>query len=177
MKFKIYISVFLILTACARPPKFSFRGGVLPESAKTISVQNFFLDVSAGPANIEVDLTQRLREYYQRNTRLSVVPENGHLMLEGAIIAYQVTPVAPQANNTNNTNDLFQEIAGQQRLTITLKVQYINTVQEDKDFDKSFSQFADFAPDENLSDVEQRLVDEIFKLLIQDIFNETVADW
>ncbi len=174
---KIYILLLMLFVGCAAPPKFSFRGGVLPESAKTISVQNFFLDVPAGPANMEVDFTERLREYYQRNTRLAVVPQNGHLMIEGAITGYGVTPVAPQSNNTGNTDDLFQEVAGQQRLTVTIQVQYINTVQEDKDFDKSFSQFADFAPDKNLSDVENQLIDEIFERIIQDIFNQTVADW
>jgi len=166
-----------LLLGCSAPPRFSFRGGVLPESAKTISVQNFFLDVPAGPANIEVDFTERLRDYYQRNTRLAVVPDNGHLMIEGAIIGYAVTPVAPTSNNNADPNELFTEVAGQQRLTINIQVQYTNTVQDDKDFDKAFSQFADFDANASLSDVEAQLIDEIFEQIIQKIFNETVADW
>jgi DNA-binding transcriptional regulator of glucitol operon len=69
------------------------------------------------------------------------------------------------------------EIAAKNRLTITVNVTYSNTKDEDKSFEKNFTRFADFEATQNLSDVEQSLIEEINEQLILDIFNEAVVNW
>lgn len=164
----------IFLPSCAAAPSFSFNGINIPPEARTIGVQTFFADVPAGPANLASDFTERLRSYYRRNTRLSVINENGDLAVEGAIVGYEVTPIAP--TNTGNQTGLTQ-VATLQRLTITVKVTFINSLNNEADFEDNFSFYADFPNEKNLSEVENQLITTIFDQIILNIFNKTVADW
>ena len=150
---------------------YSFTGTTI--TAETISISNFFNDASNGPANLGVLFTDQLRDYFQNNTSLAQVSDGGELQMEGAISSYRLTPVAPSASGTDQSRD----VANLTRLTITIKVDYVNLENEDFSFNKSFSQFADFDSDLGLEAVESQLIDEIFELIILDIFNASVANW
>lgn len=153
---------------------YSFTGINLPPTVKTISIQNFYNDTGSGPSDLTQTFTEGLRDYYLRNTNLGIVPADGDLQLEGSIIGYQLSPVAPVASNNENAPDR----AGLQRLTITVRVDYINTQDESQSFSKNFSFYDDYNPD--LSDLiaeEPRLISNIFETIIFDIFTNTVANW
>ncbi|MDH5599005.1 MAG: hypothetical protein OEY34_07765, partial [Cyclobacteriaceae bacterium] len=75
-----------------------------------------------------------------------------------------------------NRGDAF-DVAAQTRLTISVFVSYTNINNDEFDFERNFSFFADFDNETNLSDVEQDLLDEIFDQIILDIFNASVANW
>jgi hypothetical protein len=171
-KFFFLLLLTLLLGSCARPPSISFNGASISPDMKSITIRNFYSDVAAGPANINIQFTEKLKEFYQRNTRLAVVNDNGDLSLEGTIIDYSIAPVAPVAGSGD-----LQQIAGQQRLSITVKVQYTNAKDGTKDFEQSFTQFSDFPPNANLSQVDASLIDDIFKRIVLDIFNKSVGDW
>ena len=169
---KLPIIPILLLFSCAAPPSVSFNGINIAPDVATLSVSNFYMEAAQGPANLAPDFTEKLRDYYARNTRLSVISDNGDLMLEGAVVGYQVAPVAPVAGQGE-----FEQIAAKQRLTMTVKVQYINQKDPEKDFERDFSHFADFDNDKNLPDVEAELLEPIYEQIILTIFNATVADW
>lgn len=164
------LGVFLFQT-CAAPPKFlSFTGGRLPpDKYQRVAIQSFFNDSPGGPANLGIDFTERLKEYYQRNTPLSLVDDNPHIELAGSIISYGVSPVAPSGN------DLQQ--AELQRLTITVKLDYVDNVTEKNSFNSNFSFFQDFSATQTLEEVETELIDVIFDQIVFDIFNKTYANW
>lgn len=166
----ICISIFL-LQSCASGPKFlSFTGGRLdPSKYQRVIIQNFFNDSPGGPANMGIDFTERLKEYYQRNTPLSLVDESAQIELSGSITGYAVTPVAPSGGDVQQ--------AELQRLTITVKVEYVDNVAEDKSFNNNFSFFQDFNANQTLEEVETELVDAIFDQIVFDIFNKTYANW
>jgi hypothetical protein len=70
------------------------------------------------------------------------------------------------------------EQAAQNRLTVTVKVTFINRkYPEENQDDKSFSAFADFDAMQQLDAVEATLCEEIVEKLCEDIFNGTVANW
>jgi hypothetical protein len=171
-KFFFLFLLTLLLGSCARPPSISFNGASISPDMKSITIRNFYSDVAAGPANINIQFTEKLKEFYQRNTRLAVVNDNGDLSLEGTITDYSIAPVAPVAGSGD-----LQQIAGQQRLSITVKVQYTNAKDGTKDFEQSFTQFSDFPPNVNLAQVDASLIDDIFKRIVLDIFNKSVGDW
>jgi hypothetical protein len=162
----------LSLSNCARSPLFSFNGASIPPDVKTLTVRNFYSDAASGPANLAIQFTEGVKEFFQRNSRLALINDNGDFLLEGTITEYKVEPVAPTAQQGN-----IQQIAGQQRLTITVKVQFTNTKDNTKDFDVPFSQFADFNANQTLQQVERELVDDIFKRIYLDIYNKTAGDW
>ena len=63
------------------------------------------------------------------------------------------------------------------RLTITVRVTYINKLDEKKNFEQSFARYADYDSSKNLSEVEDNLVTQICEVLIDDIFNKAVGNW
>jgi hypothetical protein len=169
----LVILVSLGLQACS--VKYSFTGtNINYELVKTFSVENFFNDSGGGPANMEQRFTEALKEYYQRNTQLDLVRTNGDLQFSGAITRYSVTPQAAVSSGDPNLPDR----AGQMRLTITVNVEYFNLSNEEESKTQPFTFFKDYDPRTvTLLDVENQLVEEIFEVIIQDIFTATVANW
>jgi hypothetical protein len=85
-----------------------------------------------------------------------------------------VTPIAPVA--TNDPTQINQ--ASSTRLTITVKVTYVNTLDESMSFtDRSFSFYKDFTNDQNITDVQESYTRQIFERIVNDIFNASVANW
>ena len=171
--FKVLTLVFLGLQACS--VKYSFTGtNINYELVKTFSVENFFNDSGGGPANMEQRFTEALKEYYQRNTQLELIRTNGDLQFSGAITRYSLTPQAAVSSTDPNLPDR----AGQMRLTITVEVDYINLSNEEESKKQPFTFFKDYDQrNVTLLDVENQLVEEIFEVIIQDIFTATVANW
>lgn len=165
--------ILLAFSGCS--VSYSFTGtNINYELVSSFSVANFFNDSGAGPANIEQRFTEELKEFYQRNTQLELVRTNGDLQFSGAIKRYALTPQAAVSSGNPNQPDR----AGQMRLTIVVEVEYINLSNEEENLTQTFSFFSDYDPrTTTLLDEENRLIDEIFDQIIQDIFTATVANW
>lgn len=158
-----------VLSSCAGVQFMHFRGINIPEGAETISIQNFYDDSGNGPPDLNVLFTEKLKEYFQRNTDLRVVPAGGDLQFEGNIAGYDVAPASPSGAQ-NQQADL-------QRLTIRVDAVYTNLLDDTYDFDKGFSFFEDFDANQTLSEVEDDLIDRITDQIVLDIFNQSVANW
>jgi hypothetical protein len=169
----LLLGILPFLHGCASAPSLSFQGTNLDPRVQTMNIDNFDVEVANGPANLGINFTERLREYFQRNTRLGLISSNGHLSFAGTITKYEVTPVAPSGQQTGD----LQLLASRQRLTIGIKVQYTNSFDESQDFDQEFSFFADFDQNQTLIQVEQNLIPTIINQIILDIFNKSVANW
>ncbi len=164
--------MMLILTGFTNCGVYTFTG--TNTTAQTITVLNFFNDTGQGPANLSQQLTELLRDYYQRNTNLAIVESGGELMVEGSIVGYNTRPVAPIASG----NDQQADVAGSTRLTIRVQVDFTNTLNQEEDFGRSFSFYDDFnAQTSTLTVEEDQLIETIFDQIIFDIFNATVANW
>lgn len=163
-----YIITILIIslftTGCG---SYSFKGSTLSSDLKTIAINNFGLTAAGGPANLGNTLTEKLKEYYQRNTQLKLKTTNPDLQLEGSVVGYDLTPQAPTS----------QDKAGLNRLTITIEVKFTNNKDEEKNFEQNFSFYADFNQTQTLSQVESKLIPIILDQIILDIFNKSAGDW
>jgi Lipopolysaccharide-assembly len=137
------------------------------EKIKTISVLNFTMSTAGGPANLSLQLNEKLKEYYQRNTKLRLIPNNGDMLLEGSITGYEVLPAAPTS----------QDQAALNRLTVTVDVKFTNNKDETKNFEQSFSFYKDYPQSQTLSQNEPTLIPKILDQIVQDIFNKTAGDW
>jgi hypothetical protein len=171
-------SVLVILLAslvgggCGMKVNYSMSGQTT--SAKTISITEFYNNTDLGQANIGQTFTNQLKNYIIQNSSLSVVAENGELLLEGEVSNYQITPIAPVAATSPNQTDM----ASSTRLTITIKASYVNSIDESMSFsDKSFSFYKDFPNTQNITDVQEQYTRQIFDRIVNDIFNASVANW
>ncbi|MCA6073352.1 LptE family protein [Fulvivirga sedimenti] len=151
---------------------YSFTGVSI--DAETLSIRDFINEADNGPPDLAQTFSNKIKDYYQRNTNLTLIPEGGELLLEGVITGYRLTPVSPQAGNQNE----FGDLSALTRLTITVQVSYINENNDQFNFEnKNFSFFSDFDSDENLTAIENQLIEEIYDQIILDIFNASVANW
>jgi hypothetical protein len=169
MKIKIIFicNLFIISTLLSGCGAYSFKGSTLSSDLKTITINNFTLAAAGGPANLGNTITEKMKEYYQRNTQLKLKPANADLLLEGSVVGYDLTPQAPTS----------QDKAGLNRLTITLEVKFSNMKDEEKNFEQNFSFYADFDQNQTLSQVESKLIPIILDQIILDIFNKSAGDW
>lgn len=174
-KCKTQLSLFVLLSLFGCKINYGFNPGRINyEEYSTFSVENFFNDSGGGPANMEQRFTEALKEFYQRNTKLELIRTNGDLQFAGAITRYTLTPQAAVSSGDPNLPDR----AGQMRLTISVEVDYINLSNEEESKKQTFGFFKDYDPrNVTLLDVENQLVEEIFEVIIQDIFTATVANW
>jgi hypothetical protein len=143
-------------------------------TAKTIQVDQFYNNTDLGPANLGQNFTNKLKDYYQQNSSLKVVPENGELLIEGTITQYSVSPIAPVAG----TSASQPSQAALTRLTISIKANYVDTKEPKNSFkDKTFSFYDDFPNEKNLIEVQEDLEKKIFNQIFLDMFNATIANW
>ena len=89
------------------------------------------------------------------------------LELEGEITGYSLTPQAVTEN----------AYASKTRLTISVRVKYIDNKNDKKNIDQTFSAYHDFDASLMLTDVQDGLCEEICEELVNLIFNATLGDW
>ncbi|MFN8777011.1 MAG: LPS assembly lipoprotein LptE [Flavobacteriales bacterium] len=146
--------------------RYSFTGGQF-SGASTFSVELFRTQTAlAGPVYAQ-RLTEGLKDQMLAQSPLTLSERQGDLQYSGTITEYRVAPAAIQGNET----------ASLTRLTITVKVKYTNTLEPQLSFEKSFTKFADFPASADLFTVEEELWRSINDQLIQEIFNNSVANW
>jgi len=144
----------------------SLSGATIPAEAKTVSVGFFTNNTTLGPPNLSQKFTERLRDMVSQQTPLAMMPSNGDLKFEGYIADYNVAPVA-----------VTDDQASLSRLTISVKVAYFNKFEEAKNFDQTFTRFADFKSSESIAVKGPELVDEIYRQITEDIFNRAFNNW
>jgi hypothetical protein len=172
-KISISVSLLLVVLACVSCGVYSFTGA--STDAKNISVQDFYNNADLGPANMGQTFTNSIKNYFVQNTSLKLVPSDGELQLEGEITDFRLTPIAPTATTSNTTT---ANSASSTRVTITMKVTYINTKDDKMSFkNRTFSFYKDFTNDQDFTNIQEDLTRQIFDRLINDIFNASVANW
>ncbi|WP_313808368.1 LptE family protein [Flavobacterium sp.] len=167
MKKLHYIIAFFVFISLSSCSYYNFTGtGKI--DAKTFQV-NYFQNVSPlVEPGIDRTFTLELQEIIQNQTNLNLTNNNGDLVYEGEITDYRITPMTATAN----------QLAAQNRLSITVNVRFTNKNKSEDDFEKRFSFYYDFPGNDQL--VGPRLtaaLDEIFERITQDIFNASLAKW
>lgn len=161
----IIILLFAVFTSCK--VKYSLSGASIPPEAKTISVGFFTNNTTLGSPSLSQRFTEKLRDMVSSQTNLALVRQNGDLQFEGYISDYNVAPVAIQST----------DLAGNNRLTISVSVKYSNRFDAGKNFDQTFTRFADFKATESINAKEAELVQEIFRQITEDVFNRAFNNW
>jgi hypothetical protein len=163
--FSIVACITILFSACR--PHFSLSGASIPDEAKTVSVGFFTNITTLGAPCLSQRFTEALRDMVSSQTRLALVSSGGDLQFEGTIADYNVAPIAIQAS----------DVAGLNRLTITVSVKYTNRYETAKSFEQNFTRFADFSSTKNITTEEPELVKEIYRQLTEDIFNRAFNNW
>ena len=156
----------LLVTACSISYKFN-GASIDYTKVKTITISDFTNQASYVNPTLAPDFTESLKDIYIRQTRLEQVTSNGDLALEGEVTGYDFTPMAVKED----------ALASQTRLTITVRVRYMNNTNPDEDFEQSFSAYREFDSNLMLQQVESSLCAEIIEEIVDQVYNATVANW
>ena len=147
---------------------YSFTGTSIQPDVKTVTINYFEYTALKVNPSLSNQLTEALQEKFRKLTKLEQVDMDGDLEIVGAVTGYDVKATAIGAN----------EQAAQNRLTVNVKVTFINRKYPEDNFeDKGFSSYADFDAMHSLDAVEAGLCEEIVEKICEDIFNATVANW
>ena len=104
---------------------------------------------------------------FSSQTPLTVTSNEGDLQLSGEITGYDTRASALSSGDEVSMN----------RLTITVRVKFVNTLDPEADFEQQFSRYRDYAASQDFSAVESGLMSEIVTELCEDIFNKSVVNW
>ncbi len=146
---------------------YSFTGTSIQPDVRTITIP--YIENKAQRVNpaLSNDLTEAVQEKFRKLTRLEQVDVDGDLELICEITGYDVKATAMTAD----------EQAAQNRLTVSVKVEFTNRKYPEDNVSSSFSAYEDFDATQSLDAVESGLCESIIEKLVEDIFNATVAQW
>ena len=163
------LAISFLLSGCGI---YSFNGTNIDPTVRTISVATIQNNAPQGPAFLTQRFTEDLKDYFQRNTNLKLVPRDGDLQFEGNVVAYDFAPAAIQ-----KVNGIDQ--AASNRLTIQVKIRFTNTKDDKQSFEQVFQNFDDFLGTQNIATInsDQTAVRRTTDKIITDIFNKSVANW
>ena len=161
------VMLLLIGTSCSI--SYKFNGASIDYTRiKTVTIEDFPNQAPLVYPPLSQMFSERLRDQFRRNTRLEPVQTNGDLVLEGAIVGYELTPMAMQED----------ALSAMTRFTITVRVSYTNMVEEKKSFSgRTFTSSQEFDSNNLVSDIQEGLANELIDDLVKQIFNATVEDW
>ena len=138
--------VVVVLGGCSMV-KYSFSGTSIQPEVKTVTINYFDYKALKVNPNLSNDLTEALRDKFRKLTKLEQVDMDGDLELQGEVTGYEVRAAAVTAN----------EVAAQNRLTVTVKLKFTNRKFPEDDFEKNFSAYADYDSTNSLDAVESTL--------------------
>ena len=167
MRMNILLLLLLILTSSCTI-SYKLNGASIDyTTTKTISFESFPIKAPLVYAPLAVNFNDELTGKFASQTRLEHVRQDGDLQISGAITGYSLSPQAVKAD----------AYAAQTRLTIKVKVKFVNKKNPSEDFEQEFSAYRDFDATSLLTDVQDELCNEMIKELVEQIFNATVANW
>lgn len=154
----------LLLAACKFP--YSFTGASI--EGKTINIYTFENRAPNVVPTLAPTISDKVRNRILSQTGLT--PKNTDdvdYIMKSAITDYSVSVSGLQGATQ----------ASQNRLTISLEVEFINKLDEKQNFKQTFTRFADFQATQQLQTVETTLIDDICTQLSEDIFNKAFVNW
>jgi len=158
----------LLFLAVGCKVSYSYTGASVSPDTKTISIATFpSYQAPLAPPSLSQSFSESLKDIFLRQTSLTLVKNNGDIIIEGDITGYRQSDEAVTGNDVSSLS----------RLTINVKVRYIDTKNEENSYEQTFSNFAQFDSRQTLANAETQLIDEINEKLAQDIFNKSLGNW
>lgn len=168
-----YLQRLLLLVVCAWllqscAISYKFNGANIDYSkTHSVSIADFPNNAAMVNPALSNDLSEGIRDLFQRQTRLQVLRKGGDLEIEGEIIGYDLTAMAISADS----------YSAETKLTIRIQVRFTNNINPEESFEKTYSAYQTFDSSRMLSDVQDELCATMITELSESIYNDTVAKW
>ena len=165
---RLCLVALILLAAIGCVPHYSFNGASIDYTkTKTITIVDFPIRSSYVWGPMASIFNNRLKDQFADHTRLSQVKRNGDLKIEGEITRYE------QRNKSVSS----EGYSAMTELSMTVNVRFTNNVDHKQDFEQQFSASASYETTQSLNSVQEELVTQMVKDIVDQIFNATVANW
>lgn len=134
---------------------------------KTITIETFTNRAAYQWAPMAPMFNTSISDIYNRQTKLRQVKRDGDLVLSGEITSYDQT-------NKSIAADGYSSMV---QLKMTVKIKFTNNKHHDDDFDRSFTASREYDSSQQLSAVQEELVQQMIDDIVDQVFNATVANW
>ena len=156
----------LFVTACT--VSYRFNGASIDyTTTKTIQIDNVPIRSAYLWAQMQSIFQNRITEVYLNQTKLRQVKKNGDLQLAGEIVAFD------QFNKSISSEGYSSQV----QLKMTVNVRFVNNKKHTDDFERQFTATSEFDASQQLNAVQEELVTQMTKDIVDQIFNATVANW
>lgn len=162
----MFVAALLFLAGCTVTYKFS-GASIDYTKVKTISFTPFQNRAPYQWGPMAAMLNETISDVFVQQTKLQQVARGGDLQLDGEIIAYD------QFNKSISSDGYSAMI----QLKITVNVRFTNNTNHEEDFERKFSATRDFDATQTLDSVQEELVTQMIKEIVDAIFNAAVANW
>ena len=164
----VVMGMAMLMMACT--VSYKFNGSSIDDTKiKTISFETFpnrSIGFVWGP--MESMFNTALQDIYSQQTRLQMVKRGGDLTLSGEITNYD-------AYNKGVGADGYSTMA---ELRMTVRVTFVNTKNPQENFEaQQFTSSREYDASQQLASVQDELVNQMIKDIVDQIFNATVANW
>ena len=168
-RIKILLTCLIVALATGGCFSYKLNGAAIDYNVyHTVSFSEFPIRSALVYPPLQQLFENKLMDMVTQQTRLRVVDNpNTDVRLEGEITGYTLSPQAVG-------EDAY---ATKTRLTIAVRVKYIDNRNNALSKDQTFSAYRDFPSSEMLSDVQDELCSQITDDLTDLIFNATLGDW
>ena len=170
MRLLLHLFVAILLLGSCWPTSVSFKDtGSMPEEWKTFSISPLENNAPNAPISYPGQLADDIRDGIQNNTRLklSTTPNSGEIRIEGIISSYNISPIALQPGDNAEKN----------RLTINSNYKIHILAPKEQEMTVSCSRFSDYNSSQDIGNIENELLKDINKQVVQDIINKLLSNW
>ena len=147
---------------------YKFNGASIDYTkTKTIQIADFPIRSSYVWGPMGPMFNNQLKDEFASHTRLIQVKRNGDLKIEGEITQY----------SQRNKSVSSEGYSAQTELSMTVNVRFTNNKNHAEDFERQFTSTKSYDTTQSLNAVQEELVTQMVKDLVEQIFNATVANW
>ena len=161
----LYLFTFLLVSCSI---SYKFNGASIDYTkTKTIQIADFPIRSNYVWGPMGPMFNNQLKDQFASHTKLIQVKRNGDLKIEGEITRYE------QRNKSVSAEGHSAMV----ELSMTVNVRFTNNKKHDEDFEQQFTAQQSFDSTLQLNAVQENLVNEMVKDIVDQIFNATVANW
>ena len=161
MRYLIVLSTFFLF-GC-----YSFKGITIPPSVKNYYVDQVKLVALDAPADISNTFRETLRRKVREQSNLVWNETDPNIEFLCTISDFRITTEAAGEGTTVDLN----------KLSIAVKVEYINHKDEDDTWNRTFNYGIPFDPNVDFRSIQDDYIADIFDQITEQVINEAFAQW
>ncbi|HRN79165.1 MAG TPA: LPS assembly lipoprotein LptE [Ferruginibacter sp.] len=148
--------------------KYGFKDAApIPAEVKNFRVNYFENKAQYINSRLSPELTEKLKQKIINTTRLRQTnSDDAHYDISGYVSQYYTT-----------TQGITGNTAGTNRLHVGFHLSFVNTLDENKNFEADLIRTFDFPSTQSLDQAESALNDEIVRNVVDEIFNRIFSNW